>query len=71
MQAKKKSKKAMIQDPEIKLKKHVDYLQRQYPWRSREFITKVLTEESSDGRKILKILGSAGSGSFGRPHHSN
>lgn len=55
-------------------KKDIDYLQRVYPWQSREFIARAMDEGGSNNRKILKILSSHESGAFSgskRLHHLN
>lgn len=55
-------------------KKDIDYLQRVYPWQSREFIARAMDEGGSNNRKILKILSSRESTGFSgskRSHHLN
>lgn len=48
-------------------KKEIDYLQKVYPWKSRELIAKAMEEGGSNNRKILKILSTNAAAGFGDP----
>lgn len=59
MQHRKRKISSSAPDPQQQIIKEIDYLQKQYPWQSRECITNAFPESGFNGRKTLKILNNA------------
>lgn len=58
MQQRKRKISSSALDPQQQIIKEIDYLQKQYPWQSRECITNAFYESGFNG-KTLKILNNA------------